>query len=142
MAAYIGIDPGKQGAISCVDGSLVETIRLSETVTDVIEWLREHDYARFAFLENVHSSPQMGVKSVFTFGQGFGTLIGVLYAVGIPFELVNPQKWQKAMGCMTKGDKNVSKAAAQRLFPRLKITHADADSLLIAEYCRRIKGDN
>jgi hypothetical protein len=54
-----------------------------------------------------------------------------------PFEEVSPQKWQKAMGCMTKGDKNVSKAKAQQLFPQLKITHAIADALLIAEYARR-----
>jgi hypothetical protein len=41
------------------------------------------------------------------------------------------------MQCLTKGDKNVSKAAAQRLWPKLKITHANADALLIAEYGRQ-----
>jgi hypothetical protein len=60
-----------------------------------------------------------------------------LTAAGIPFERVTPQKWQKAMGCMTKGDKNVSKRRAQELFPQLKITHAIADALLIAEYGRK-----
>jgi hypothetical protein len=57
----------------------------------------------------------------------------------IPFEEVSPVKWQKVMGCLSKGDKNVTKAAAQRLFPDIKITHAIADALLIAEYGRRIK---
>jgi hypothetical protein len=42
--------------------------------------------------------------------------------------------WQKSLGCLTHGDKNVSKAAAQRLFPGMKITHATADALLIAYY--------
>jgi hypothetical protein len=42
------------------------------------------------------------------------------------------------MRCLTKGDKNVSKARAQELFPALKITHATADALLIAEYGRRL----
>ena len=48
-------------------------------------------------------------------------------------------RWQKYLGCLTKGDKNVSKAKAQELFPDLKITHAIADSLLIAEYGRRVR---
>jgi hypothetical protein len=38
---------------------------------------------------------------------------------------------------MTKGDKNVSKRKAQELFPQLKITHATADALLLAEFGRR-----
>jgi hypothetical protein len=60
-----------------------------------------------------------------------------LTAASIPFERVRPQAWQKALACMTKGDKNVSKRRAQELFPSMKITHAIADSLLIAEYNRR-----
>jgi hypothetical protein len=35
---------------------------------------------------------------------------------------------------MTKGDKNISKAKAQELFPDKKIIHATADALLIALY--------
>jgi Holliday junction resolvasome RuvABC endonuclease subunit len=87
-----------------------------------------------AYLEQVHSSPQMGVKSAFTFGNGFGHLEMALTAAGIPFERVRPQVWQKAMGCMTKGDKNVSKKRSQELFPQIKVTHAIADALLIASY--------
>ena len=45
-----------------------------------------------------------------------------------------PQVWQKALGCMTGGDKNVTKRRAQELFPGHKITHATADALLIAHY--------
>ena len=76
----------------------------------------------------------MGVKSAFTFGNGFGHLEMALTAAAIPFERVRPQVWQKATGCMTKGDKNVSKRRAQELFPSIKVTHAIADALLIASY--------
>jgi len=88
-------------------------------------------------VERVHAFPGAGVTGMFTFGNFYGFLRGILTASGIPHEFVQPEKWQKAMGCLTRGDKNVSKAAAQRLFPKIKITHAMADSLLIAEYCRR-----
>ena len=79
----------------------------------------------------------MGVVSSFSFGRGYGNLEMALTAAGIPFERVRPQVWQKALGCMTKGDKNVSKRKAQELFPQLKITHATADALLLAEFGRR-----
>jgi Holliday junction resolvasome RuvABC endonuclease subunit len=79
----------------------------------------------------------MGVKSAFTFGNGFGHLEMALTAAGIPFERVRPQVWQKALGCMTKGEKNVSKRKAQELFPSMKVTHAIADALLLAYYGSR-----
>jgi hypothetical protein len=39
---------------------------------------------------------------------------------------------------MTKGDKNVTKRMAQQLYPDIKITHANADALLIHEYGKQI----
>jgi hypothetical protein len=57
-----------------------------------------------------------------------------LTAAAIPFTRVRPQVWQKELGCLTKGDKNISKRKAQELFPSMKVTHATADSLLIATY--------
>ncbi len=61
----------------------------------------------------------------------------MLIASRIPFEEVTPQKWQKTLSCLSRGDKNITKAKAQQLFPGLRVTHATADALLIAEYARR-----
>jgi len=143
MITTIGIDPGKNGGIAWIaDGKpcvekMPDTLQdLWELVTDM--WNVSPNPCK-AYVEQVHSSPQQGVKSAFTFGQGFGHIEMALTAAGIPFERVRPQVWQKAMGCLTSGDKNVSKRRAQELFPSLKITHATADALLIAEYGRRIQ---
>jgi len=84
------------------------------------------------------SSPQMGVKSAFSFGNSYGFVTGLLVAHRIPFELFTPTKWQTAMKCRTGGDKNITKAAAQRLFPDVKMIHAIADAYLIAEHARRV----
>ena len=84
--------------------------------------------------------PKQGNVSSFTFGERYGFLRGLMMGLRIRYEYVTPQKWQKALGCLTHGDKNVSKAAAQRLWPKLKWTHATADAALIAEYGRRREG--
>lgn len=137
----IGIDPGASGAIALIHSGIIHTVRMTETEADVAEflcgWHAPLDGTIFAFLERVHSMPKQGVSSSFKFGASYGFLKGLLTGLKIPFEEVTPQRWQKAMGCMTKGDKNVSKAAAQRLFPQEKVVHATADAMLIAEYCRR-----
>jgi crossover junction endodeoxyribonuclease RuvC len=140
---FLGIDPGKSGGIGMVkkwpdDSILIEHFKLDATEKDITDWLRERTrLSTCAVIEKVSSSPQMGVTSAFSFGRSFGFLLGALAALEIPYALVTPQKWQKAMGCMSKGDKNVTKAAAQRLYPNEKITHATADALLLATYCRR-----
>jgi crossover junction endodeoxyribonuclease RuvC len=141
MKTIIGIDPGQSGGIAWMNQRGVEVIKMPDTERDIVDALRAMIYEApelergvKCYLELVHSMPRQGVASSFKFGKGYGVLIGVLSALEIPFELVTPQKWQKAMGCMSKGDKNVTKRKAQQLFPRLKITHATADALLIAAY--------
>jgi hypothetical protein len=138
----IGIDVGASGAIAWIDErgkSCVE--KMPDTLQDLWELVVSISLNAGtgglgvrAYLEAVSSSPQMGVVSAFSFGRGYGNLEMALTAAGIPFERVRPQVWQKAMGCMTKGNKNISKQKAQELFPDKKIIHATADALLIALY--------
>jgi len=136
---FIGIDPGASGAVAIQHTGLMHTMKLTGTEADVSEfidrWARLGDC--FAFLESVHSMPKQGVSSSFKFGASFGFLKGLLVGLKVPFELVTPQRWQKAMGCMSGGNKNVTKQACQRLFPFEKVSHATADAMLISEFCRR-----
>lgn len=144
----IGIDPGKNGGIAWITNGKPCVEKMPETIKDLWDLLDSIRWSTIgngkcgdhctAFIEAVHSSPQMGVISAFTFGQGFGRLEMAIQGIGFRMERVTPQKWQKAMGCLTKGDKNVSKRKAQELFPNIKVTHATADALLICEYGRRI----
>lgn len=138
----LGIDPGQSGAIASIseDANAVGFIRLDVTEKDISDWFAyQEKEIRFAYIEKVHSMPRQGVASSFKFGVNYGFLRGCLISHGIPFEEVTPQRWQKAMGCLTKGDKNISKARAQQLFPDIKITHAIADAILLAEYGRRLR---
>ena len=137
---YMGVDPGQSGAIAvlCGEGKVVAIIRLDDTehdvATQVAMWSR---YIKMAYLEQVHAMPRQGVASTFKFGTSYGFCRALLVCHAVPFALVTPAKWQGDMKCRSKGDKNVTKAAAQRLFPGQKVTHRNADALLIAEHGRR-----
>ena len=142
MKIIIGIDPGINGAIAWITDGKPCVEKMPDTLQDLWELIESigyeiPDYTPYeikAYIEQVSSSPQMGVVSAFTFGRGYGNIEMALTAAGIPFERVRPQVWQKALGCLTKGDKNITKRKAQELFPSIKVTHAIADSLLIANY--------
>lgn len=142
MKAFLGLDPGASGGISIIaNGHPTYSVKMPDTERDILETIlglkRWMDLEVVAALEQVHSMPGQGVASSFKFGMGYGGLKMALIAAGIPFRNVTPQTWQKALQCLTKGDKNVSKRRAQELFPSIKVNHYIADSLLIAEWLRR-----
>ena len=150
---YIGLDPGKNGGIAAVsrDGAIIMACKMPETEQDILDVLHDltvgGDGCRAA-LERVNAGifgagkvGRMGVTSAFTFGRGYGGLRMALMASKIPFEEPQPNVWQRALSCLSKGDKNLTKRRAQELFPAWrKITLATADAILIAEYCRRTHG--
>lgn len=155
---FLGIDPGASGAIVALsDGvdkfhtDVLRIVKLDETEADIASALYDlkldaaEGEGMFAMLEKVGAMPpglhgrRQGVASSFKFGRNYGVVRGMLVALKIPFDDVLPAKWQGVMSCKTGGDKNISKARAQQLFPQVKVTHAIADALLIAEFCRRVK---
>lgn len=144
---FYGLDPGASGGIACLgDGDQFvgpPLLKLKNaTYHDVAAWFAYTNVDQpYAVIEQVHSMPKDGVSSAFKFGQSYGSLLGILAALAIPHALVTPRKWQSAMGCLSGGDKNVTRAKAQQLFPECKVTHAVADSLLLAAYCRRAWAD-
>lgn len=135
----MGIDPGKNGGIAIRTNDETFVLSMSnKTEMDIREWMVDQPRPTMCYIEKVHSMPGQGVKSMFSFGQNYGFLRGILITRGIPFEEVRPAVWQGVLSCKTKGDKNITKAKAQQLFPDIKVTHAIADALLIAEYGWRV----
>lgn len=135
----IGIDPGTTGGIALLSTDLkfIKVDKFS-TPKDVAQCLDSWGHlVIMAYIEGVNSRPGMGIASMFKFGMNYGIWQGLLTAFKIPFQRVYPLKWQTYMGCRTGGNKNISKARAQELFPLIKVTHAVADAILIAEYGRR-----
>ena len=142
MKTYIGIDPGNSGAIAFIPPTGDPwTIKNTSTDLELVEAVEEafsQSNGIFATIEKVHAMPGNGVTGMFKFGGSFHSLQMLCTALRVPFELVSPQKWQKSLACMSGGDKNVTKTRAQNLFPTVKVIHANADALLLAEYGRRL----
>ena len=139
---YIGIDPGKKGALAIIDGENVSVIPFDEDA-----YIQELHIASklpcVCCLERVGAMPGQGVTSMFNFGDNFGFLRGVLRSYRIPFELVTPQKWKKEFGV---SGKNESVTVCKRLFPGVSLLATEkcrkdsdgmAEALLMAEYARR-----
>lgn len=142
---YLGIDPGVGGGLAVLQhgGAVEEVVKMPPDLAQLfwyIEGYAESAYAvgtsLYATVEKVHSLPGQGHSGAFTFGKGAGAIEMALTALRIRPHYVSPIKWQNAMGCRTGGDKNVSKARAQAMWPDMKVTHALADACLIAEYGR------
>lgn len=134
----IGLDPGaSSGGIAVVErtGDLLSIAKWGATDHDMVAQIGEYMPRCIAIvIEKVHAMPKQGVSSTFKFGRHAGLLMGAALSTGKRVIYVRPQQWQKRLGCMTKGDKNVSKEAAQLRYPLAHITHATADAILLACY--------
>ena len=158
MTFVLGIDPGLSGAVTVMTGSgeLVEvfdlpvmqtggkqsfvknTINASALFTK-LQTVRSGGSGVVAYLESVASMPGQGVSSMFSMGHTLGSIASVLACLQIPYVMVRPQEWKKALGLL-RADKNLSRALAVQRFPeasqwleRVK-DHNRAESLLIAHY--------
>lgn len=156
MEWVYGIDPGMTGAIAkvtisgasyCVDDMPVEHVRntagklrgqyVEQKLADLLSY--SYPSQTRVFVERQGSMPDQSAQSVFSTGFGFGLIRGVLVGRSMPYEIVHPQVWKKAMGVTS--DKTTSLAKARALFPLCDLGHRKdagrAEALLIAEWGRR-----
>lgn len=151
---YIGIDPGVSGGIAIIDQDSHPVSVLSMPDTEHDTWLaiKAIDENGEAIIEQLGGMPRgedgkakQSPTTMLTMGRNYGGLRMALVARGIRFDEVLPVRWQKLFGLIkhpgeTKtAKKNRHKAKAQQLFPAVKVTHAIADALLLAEYLRRTR---
>jgi predicted RNase H-like nuclease (RuvC/YqgF family) len=148
---YIGIDPGKSGAIALIneDRDVIESFpkmpwengRL-DAVT-LYDFLKQCDKACdrcIVVCEKVHSMPRDSSKSAFTFGGAFHAALACIDLFDFPLLLPSPQTWKKVMLKDRGREKQDSVAAARDMFPALrpklkaKSSHNLAEAALIAAY--------
>ena len=169
MKCYVGVDPGLWGAVAALDedGRLifaqdtpiievkrgktpkgnvkVRHLYLPTAMADVMVENLLKDVVQpdsvIVGVENVHSMPAQGVSSTFSLGRGLGLWEGIIAALRLPVEMIEPAVWKRAMGIPAGSDKSGSIELALRLFPSAPIVrkkdNGRADAILLAEFCRR-----
>lgn len=157
----IAFDPGLKGGIAFFKQVRLSAYMLEGQITaeimpvagkeidiyQIAELLREQR-PDICVIEKVHSMPSQGVASTFTFGKGYGSLIGICVGLGIRTELVTPQAWKGLVLKGTDKSKDAAIAYCRRAFPKVPLipdgcrTPKDgiADALCILEYARRTYG--
>ena len=157
----VGIDPGLDGGIAMMEGSRLvieqmpttggtrRSIDAGRLSMQFAAWMLDEGIEH-AFLERVGAMTGQGVTSMFSFGEGYGVIKGVLSALHISYSLVSPQKWQNAIGvAKSKDTKGAAATRAAQLFPgvdfrasaRCRKPHDGmVDAALIAAYGVRVVG--
>lgn len=165
---YIGIDPGKSGAIAIIDQQIcfpIDNVEVYDmpllpdkkridvqSIFKVLYDIKEKSKVK-CVLEKSQTMPGQGGISNFSYGKTYGSLLTILELLNINFKEVHPMTWKKAFGLTSKkGVKKVNKKLASlkeacKLFPEMKkIFHTKrgrlldgrCEALLLAEYCVRI----
>lgn len=147
MKIYVGIDPGKSGALAVIypNGNIDTYPFNPDEYADVLCGLSLNvDYDIMCCLEKVGAMPGQGVVSMFNFGHNLGFIEGLLKANEIPYQLVPPQTWKKEFSL--SGDKAKSIDVCKKLFPKVNLLATQrsrkpsdgiAEAILMAEYARR-----
>ena len=166
MKYYVGIDPGKQGAIAIIseNSEIIEKIAAPLLGNEydkktIVEILKSREFAHVG-LENPGVLFGTSKSSHGSLQKSVGMYEGILAALEIPHSIIQPKEWQKECWKLVKiqkkssGKGNDTKAtsalAASNIWPRedFKITNNGnkstkyndgfIDAALIAEYVRRI----
>lgn len=140
----VACDPGKTGAFAweAEDGTVV-CANMPETEGDIVKIVEDLPRCELtAFMEQIPEAVRVKGRVIVSpkLHANAGFIRGMLMALDIPVVLTRPQDWQKAFHIGKSKDrtehKNKLKAEAQRRFPHLKVTLANADALLILEAAR------
>lgn len=149
------VDPGKDGAI-CLIRENKELIKLSIMPTVMVgskkKKRREYDIPTIVSLirqadecviEKVHSMPKQGVASMFSFGAGYGLIIGIAAGNDKPYTLIHSRTWKANMLRDMSKDKNASVIRAKQLCPDINLLPTErcytphegmAEAYLLARY--------
>jgi len=150
MKHWLGIDPGSNGGM-CILYEDNRTEFYDFKKAGIIGYSKEIDNAETVMigLEKVHSMPQQGVKSVFTFGQRLGELEGMLQTLELGYDLIPPKTWQQGAGVIMPKKatpvlrKKTTYNQMSKLYPKAEllgklggIIDGRCDALGIAHYMR------
>lgn len=147
---YLGIDPGKTGALALIAGNdayLVDWPGSEALMAAELQWLVDcFGIPTLCVIEQQQAMPgDVGhMTSMAKLLTNYGVYLGVAAALQIPVRTVLPRRW-KAAYLPARAPKAASVTVASRLYPKAALRgprggalDGRADALLLADYARKL----
>lgn len=137
----VGIDVGKNGCLCILDKQPIFIDFKTKGLRGYIDILQPLDITLVA-VEQVGAMRGQGVVSMFSFGENYGLIQGMLQTLSIPYILVRPQLWRKTLNIPSKADKKDIASIISKIYPKVSLygtrgglLDGRSDSLCLAHYC-------
>jgi len=156
---WVGIDPGKKGALSYIVEDQPPIVRsfpklpngagdfqgMVRMVRDLLEDLVDWGGMVTVAVEAIHSFPHQSCVATFTQGTYYGGILGVVATCHVSYTLVQPKTWKAKV--LLPEERKLGKPgsiqAVRRLIPGwegAELTDGEADAACIAWYARHFIG--
>lgn len=152
----VGIDPGLEGAIACLDDNAPSVSDMptrqfeKETWIDFRLVVQRLDIfmPELIVIERLQGQPTFGSRN-FKLGCSYGAVLNAAEYLAVPLLLVKPQTWKKALLEGTDKSKEAAVGFIQNLYPNLdlfpsgirkgkpKPSHDRAEAVCLALYGRK-----
>ena len=142
---YVGIDPGKSGALCVIEDDFIKAYPCPDNVQDMALMFAmaisvNETKTVVAYIEKVCARPTDGRASIWKFAENYGVWLGIAGAYEVDLKTVAPQRWIKYFET-PKLEKNKRKRylrdKARSMYPDLKkVSLKTADAILIATYAK------
>ncbi len=132
MTLFIGIDPGLSGGLAFLSGEEMDarpmpTLIITKgkgarrvldltALANLIDDKAKNTPRIHVYIERVASMPKQGVASMFSFGESYGAIKGIIAANFLPMTLVTPQAWKSKL--KVSSNKDDARYRASQLMPR------------------------
>ena len=142
---YIGIDPGKSGAMCIIEDEFIKACPCPDNIQDMALIFAmaisvNTTKTVVAYIEKVWARPTDGRASIWKFAENYGMWLGIAGAYEIDLQTVAPQTWIKYFETpkMEKANrKRYLRDKARSMYPDLKkVSLKTADAILIATYAK------
>lgn len=150
MKSWLAFDPGANGSLCKLheDNRALFIDFKEEALQGYITYIKamyetKLNLPTMIAIEKVSARPGQGVASMFSFGQRYGELQGMLATFKLGFDIIRPQQWQKCCHVVPKSGKKGVYEAISRLYPNAELTgpkggllDGRCDALGLAHYLR------
>ena len=142
---YIGIDPGKSGALCVIEDDFIKAYPCPDNVQDMALIFAmaisvNETKTVIAYIEKVWARHTDGRASIWKFAENYGVWLGIAGAYEVDLKTVAPQRWIKYFETpkMEKANrKRYLRDKARSMYPDLKkVSLKTADAILIATYAK------